>query len=291
VGETVIAIGNPLGYQHTVTAGVVSALDRVLDIDQDLQFTGLIQTDASINPGNSGGPLLNIFGELIGVNTAIRGDAQNIGFAIPVDQLREKLPELLSIERRYRVETGLVLHGGKPVEVERVLADSAATEAGLRPGDSIIEIDGQPVDDLVDFHIGLLGHRPGDRVDLKVKRGSTTLLAAMELRERPLPDGAELTAERLGMMLEEIDSHELERIGLRGPSALRVVGVEGGSPAEALELREGDLFIELNGQFPATLGDLGIMWEQIPPQSVVRITVMRVAGNTRYQSTTSVRTR
>jgi S1-C subfamily serine protease len=126
---------------------------------------------------------------------------------------------------------------------------------------------------------------------LKVRRGSTTLLAALDLRERPLPDGAELTAERLGFVLEEIDSRELEGMGLRGPSALRVVEVERGSPAEGLELREGDLFIELNGQFPATLGDLGVMWEQIPPQSVVRITIMRVAGNTRYQSTTSVRTR
>jgi serine protease Do len=291
VGETVIAIGNPLGYQHTVTAGVVSALERVLDVSAELQFTGLIQTDASINPGNSGGPLLNIYGELIGVNTAIRGDAQNIGFAIPVDQLRAKLPELLSIERRYRVETGLALTGGGPVRVDGVAPASAAVEAGIRPGDQIVEIDGQPVENLVDFHIGLLGHRPGDQVDVKVMRGSTTVLASLELRERPLPDGAALSAGRLGVILEEIGGHELDRIGLRGDSALRVAGIERGSPAEALELREGDLLVELNGQFPATLGDIGVMWEQIPPQAVVRITIMRVAGNTRYQATTSVRTR
>ena len=108
IGETVIAIGNPLGYQHTVTAGVVSAIGRVLEFPE-LTLTGLIQTDASINPGNSGGPLLNVEGELIGVNSAIRGDAQNIGFAIPVDQLRLVLPELLDVERRYRIESGLVL--------------------------------------------------------------------------------------------------------------------------------------------------------------------------------------
>ncbi|MDP7348694.1 MAG: trypsin-like peptidase domain-containing protein, partial [Phycisphaeraceae bacterium] len=84
VGETVIAIGNPLGLSDTVTAGVISAVDRELEFGDGKSFKGLIQTDASINPGNSGGPLLNILGDLIGVNTAMRGDAQNIGFAIPV---------------------------------------------------------------------------------------------------------------------------------------------------------------------------------------------------------------
>jgi len=87
IGETVVAIGNPLGLEHTVTAGIVSALNRQLDFGNDVIYTGLIQTDASINPGNSGGPLLNIDSELIGINTAIRGDAQNIGFAIPVNRL------------------------------------------------------------------------------------------------------------------------------------------------------------------------------------------------------------
>ena len=107
IGETVIAIGNPLGYQNTVTAGVVSAVGRDLEIARDIALRGLIQTDASINPGNSGGPLLNVLGELVGINTAIRGDAQNIGFAIPVDHLRAAMADLLDIERRYRIETGL----------------------------------------------------------------------------------------------------------------------------------------------------------------------------------------
>jgi S1-C subfamily serine protease len=84
IGETVVAIGNPFGFQHTVTAGVVSAVNRDVTISREIVFEDLIQTDASINPGNSGGPLLNALGQLIGVNTAIRGDAENIGFAIPV---------------------------------------------------------------------------------------------------------------------------------------------------------------------------------------------------------------
>ena len=109
IGETVIAVGNPLGFQNTVTVGVVSALDRTLRFSDRVSYQGLIQTDASINPGNSGGPLLNINGELIGINTAIRGDAQNIGFAIPVDQLRALLPEILDIERLKRARIGMRL--------------------------------------------------------------------------------------------------------------------------------------------------------------------------------------
>src|SRR5262249_61671048 len=109
-GETVIAIGNPLGFRHTITTGIISALDRELSFSANVVYKGLIQTDASINPGNSGGPLLNVLGELIGVNTAIRGDAQNIGFAIPVDALRKLLPDLLSTEHGpTRVEVGLQL--------------------------------------------------------------------------------------------------------------------------------------------------------------------------------------
>ena len=88
IGEQTIAVGNPVGLHNTVTTGVISALHRELEVDGRVVYRDVIQTDASINPGNSGGPLLNILGELIGVNTAIRTDAQNIGFAIPVDQLR-----------------------------------------------------------------------------------------------------------------------------------------------------------------------------------------------------------
>jgi len=91
IGETVVCIGNPLGYASTVTSGVVSAVGRDLQVSEGFWMRGLIQTDASINPGNSGGPLLNINGELIGINTAIRADAQNIGFAIPVDTLVQNL--------------------------------------------------------------------------------------------------------------------------------------------------------------------------------------------------------
>ena len=97
IGETAIAVGNPFGYQHTVTTGVVSALDRTIEASATQKYEGLIQTDAPINPGNSGGPLLNIRGELIGINTAIRAGAQGLGFAIPVDKVRAIMVDLLAV--------------------------------------------------------------------------------------------------------------------------------------------------------------------------------------------------
>lgn len=296
VGETVIAIGNPLGYQHTVTAGVVSALDRTIEINDRLRFAGLIQTDASINPGNSGGPLLNVLGELIGVNTAIRGDAQNIGFAIPVDQLKKRLPEMLSIERRYRVETGLSLRegvgeAGGGVVVERVAPGSPAADAGVRPGDVIARVEDTPARGLVDYHIALLGHRPGDKVEMRLHRDGRTLMTTLELRERPLPDGLALARARLGVRLEELTAEQLAAAGLRGARALRVREVEPGSPAATIDMATGDFLVAVNGQFPASAGELGELLEGVRPGDAVSISFVRLSNRGRTQWTTAVRAR
>ncbi|MHC4366031.1 MAG: S1C family serine protease, partial [Planctomycetota bacterium] len=109
IGETVIAIGNPFGYSSTVTSGIVSAVGRDIQVSEGMWLRGLIQTDASINPGNSGGPLLNVNGDLIGVNTAIRAEAENIGFAIPVDTLADNLSQMLMPEKLRRVRLGLAV--------------------------------------------------------------------------------------------------------------------------------------------------------------------------------------
>src|SRR5204863_3891905 len=108
VGETVIAMGNAYGYEHTVTVGVVSAVKRDVTLNKDISYKSLIQTDASINPGNSGGPLVNIYGELVGVNVAIRAGAQGIGFAIPVDNMIRVAGDMLSIRKRNGTWHGIV---------------------------------------------------------------------------------------------------------------------------------------------------------------------------------------
>src|SRR4029077_2551099 len=130
VGETVVAIGNAYGYEHTVTCGIVSAVKRDVTLNKDISYKSLIQTDAAINPGNSGGPLLNINGELIGVNVAIRAGAQGIGFAIPVDTMLRVAADMLSIRKRNGLWHGLVCRdcvgeaelektGGKSIEPEK----------------------------------------------------------------------------------------------------------------------------------------------------------------------------
>src|SRR5439155_27226771 len=144
VGETVVAIGNAYGYEHSVTVGVISAIKRDVVLNKEMSYKALIQTDASINPGNSGGPLLNINGELIGVNVAIRAGAQGIGFAIPVDSMLRVAADMMSVRRRSNLVHGLAgrdrvtTHQGKIVQRELVVEDvepgSPAARAGVQRG-------------------------------------------------------------------------------------------------------------------------------------------------------------
>jgi serine protease Do len=159
IGETVIAIGNPYGYSNTLTSGVLSALGRDIQVSEDFWLRGLIQTDAPINPGNSGGPLFNALGELIGINTAIRPEAQNIGFAIPVDLLVSNLSSMLMPEKLRRVRLGLAMGplktvgASRGISVQAVTKGSPADEGGLRTGDVILEIDGRKMTSVIDFYV------------------------------------------------------------------------------------------------------------------------------------------
>lgn len=170
-GDWAIAIGNPVGLSHTVTLGIISALGRSLTgtpVNVDL-----IQTDAAINPGNSGGPLLNIRGEVIGINTAIRSDAQNIGFAIPIDIAQDVAKQLLENGKIERAWVGIsmqninsrnaklfgVMSSTKGVAIVEVAPDSPALKAGLAKGDVIQRIDGQLVDSARDIQSQVRRHR------------------------------------------------------------------------------------------------------------------------------------
>ncbi|MHC4109143.1 MAG: S1C family serine protease [Planctomycetota bacterium] len=230
VGETVIAIGNALGYQHSVTAGVVSATGRNFEFRNEVTLRNLIQTDASINPGNSGGPLLNVLGELIGINTAIRGDAQNIGFAIPVDQLREILPDLLDVERRYRIISGLKLSNLGGLKVVEVAPDSPAARAGIQAGDVLSAIERRPVAESVDFDIALIGRAAGDRLPLTLQRGGRVYETTLRLAGRPAPDAEKLARERLGVELRPLPESLARELGAPGAAGLVIVNVDPGGP-------------------------------------------------------------
>src|SRR5688572_13254834 len=144
LAEPVIAIGNAFGYEHTVTTGIVSALKRDVTLNKEVSYRSLIQTSAGINPGNSGGPLLNIHGELVGVNVAIRAGAQNIAFALPIDNVLKTTAEIIGARRRTGQVHGLAVRDmvdstSSPIKrwavVDRVDAGGAGEAAGLKAGD------------------------------------------------------------------------------------------------------------------------------------------------------------
>jgi len=276
IGETVIAIGNPLGLQTTVTTGVVSAIERDLEFSSGVSLRGLVQTDASINPGNSGGPLLNVLGELIGVNTAIRGDAQNIGFAIPVDRLREVLPDLLDVERRYGFATGFRVNTVDIPQIVSIDRGSPADEAGLRVGDVLVALDDSPVEEGVAFYIDLIGRKPGDELRLSVTRRGERREIVVPVRERPTPDGQRLAAQRLGIEIVPLEERQARRLGLRRSRGMLVTSVREGSPADQLGIREDDVLIAVSRRFFNSMADLGQVLEDIGAGRVTEVTVLRV---------------
>ncbi len=197
VGEWAIAIGNPDGLDHTVTVGVISAKGRPIDV-QDRHYENLLQTDASINPGNSGGPLLNLKGEVIGINTAVNAGAQGIGFAIPSSTVEPVLQDLMSKGKIARPWLGvslgnvtpdiadmLGLEGTEGAIVGEVLAGSPAARAGIQKYDIILQLDGQKIKDATDLVNRIQDLKIGQQVKLQVFRRGQTLDVSVVLGEKP----------------------------------------------------------------------------------------------------------
>jgi len=290
IGETVVAIGNPLGLQHTVTAGIVSALGRDLQFRNDVAYRGLIQTDASINPGNSGGPLLNVDGELIGINTAIRGDAQNIGFAIPVDRLWELLPSMLDLERRQRVRFGLQVSGPQ-AEVRAVRPNSPAAKSKLHPGDRILRFNGEAIRDGIDYYVHLLGQEPGQEIKLAVQRGDKHVETTVPLEAIPAPDGNELANRLLGIKLGPLPSDLRRTYDLPPHIGLMVEEVAPRSPADSVGMRPGDLILRVDRGTTAALKDVGLALERVTPGDLVLVEGVRLDPDEPFSWRVAIKTR
>jgi serine protease Do len=189
VGETVIAVGHPFGYVNSVSTGIVSAVGREVKMPTGEVLSNCIQTNASINPGNSGGPLLNVNGELIGINVALRDGAQGVAFALNADTVQAVLARHLSAARLARVQHGLTCRevvgaDGQPrqwVVVEQVADKSPAARAGLKKGDVIQKLAGKPVFNRFDLERAFWSYQAGDRVEATILRDGRESPVALAL--------------------------------------------------------------------------------------------------------------
>jgi serine protease Do len=272
IGEPVIAVGNPLGFSHSVSTGIVSAMHRELDTPAGGKLRDLIQTDAAINPGNSGGPLLNAYGQVIGINTAIRGDAQNIGFAIQVNTLRDLVPELLRPQQVTRVELPVRFSERRtltpPASVEsRVEVDMAGS--GVR---RVTTLNGVAIRGIVDAYVALLSLRPGDELAIETDDGQTTRVAA---RAVPAPDGVVKARERLGVGVEAVSPALAARYGLAVEDGVLITSVARGSVAERAGLRAGDIIVQLARHRVRSLDDLALLLQHMPERGRFALGVVR----------------
>jgi serine protease Do len=279
VGEWVCAIGNPLGYVHSVTVGVVSFIGRKLF---DASLDDYIQTDAAINLGNSGGPLINARGEVIGINSAISSRATNIGFAVPINQAVAILPQLKTRGRVSRGFLGVVLTDVTPdmqrslklsvsrgALVQDVNQNSPAERAGLRPYDVILTVDGREVWTNEELIRDISGRQPGTTARLEVLRDGHREPVPVKLTERPLPDtaeGAPGPARRvdavpsgepgLGLVVREMEPGFARRLDI--PASVHgvvVVRIDPAGPAFVPAMRRGFVVVEINREPVRSVAD------------------------------------
>ncbi|MEO0280085.1 MAG: Do family serine endopeptidase [candidate division WOR-3 bacterium] len=298
IGDWVIAVGNPFGLNGTVTFGVVSAKHRSgINLPGGEIYQDFIQTDAAINPGNSGGPLINMKGEVIGVNTAITSPTAGnvgIGFAIPINIAKKTAEQL--------IEKGVVKRGYLGVRIQEVSSSIAeryklkkpmgalvtnvekgtpAEKAKINEGDIIIEVDGEPVKDVEDLRLKIGSHFPGDKVKIKLinkegkEREVTVTLA--ELKEEKIAKTQEEREEYtwLGMKVETIDERLKDKYGIEEDEGVVVVDIEPDSPAYDSGIREGDLIVKVEDMRIKDYEDFEKAKEKYEKQKVILFTIMR----------------
>jgi len=267
VGEPVIAIGNAFGYVHTATEGIVSALHRDVPVNDTQEYRDLIQTSAGINPGNSGGPLLNIYGEIIGVNVAVRIGAQQIAFAIPIDQAIDIVTDMIGSHNEDRLSIGLRTEGGPRdgdgIVIAYVAADSPAAKQGLQVGDRVLRVGNTAVDDRLDFGLSLIEAEAGDEMPIQVERDGKQVQVALKLEgpSAALGDEAQSLAwAAIGVKLQPVSKATMQRINSKTrksfPGGLYVSDVRKGSPADAQGIRIGDVLVGLYNYSTASISHL-----------------------------------
>jgi serine protease Do len=296
VGEWVCAIGNPLAYEHTVTVGVVSFIGRKLF---DTSLDNYIQTDAAINFGNSGGPLINPRGEVIGINSAISRQASSIGFAVPINQAKLILPQLMETGRVSRGYIGVALRDVDPdlqsslkltttvgALVQDVIAASPGERAGLKPYDLIVAVDGEDVANNDSLIREIAARTPGSTARLEVVRDGRARNVVVKLAERLTrpankitprgsgnePAGRGFGPSELGLTVVEIDAANAHRFDVpQGMTGLLVQRVEPLSPAADADIQRGHVILEVNRQPVDSISRFRRQMDGVVPGDVVAL--------------------
>jgi len=299
VGEWVLAVGNPLDLHSTVTAGIISAIGRQIDIIADsYAVETFIQTDAAINPGNSGGALVNLRGEVIGINTAIAtetGYDMGFGFAVPINLAKRIATDLIRKGKVVRGYLGIAMQNidelqaralklGKPrgVFVDDVFPGSPAEREGLRPMDVILSIDGKPMNRVNQLQAYIAGKSPGTSLRLLCSRDGSEFSRNIKLADREVDSRLQAQTatqqrkfEDLGISVEELTQIDKDELGYSGKAGVLVTRVERFSPAEDAGLREDDIITTVNRRPINSPAEFSKVIDGIRPTEVAIVSIHR----------------
>ena len=303
VGQIVIAIGNPYGLQQTVTMGVVSAKGRSIPAGTGGRiYRNFIQTDTAINPGNSGGPLLNIKGEVVGINTAIIPYAQGIGFAIPISIAKKNIDDLINLGKVRRSWLGVYIQevtpeiakqfglpeDAKGVLVGDVVKDSPAEESGIKRGDIIIKVNDEEVDSPGELQDKIRDIDIGEKADIEVVQDGKIINFIIKIGEMPTveEEGSEFPKEKVfsvqtGLKVETVTSEIAKELELPWVKGLMITEVIPGSSADDMSLQPGDVILEANRTEMSSVDEWEELINKLEPGDTLLLLVFR-NGRTYY---------
>ena len=308
VGEWVLAIGNPFGLQHTVTAGIISAVGRTnMGVTQ---YEDFIQTDAAINPGNSGGPLVNLDGEVIGINTFIfsrSGGYMGAGFAIPINMARKIMDQLINKGKITRGWLGvsiqdlneelakfLELKQTKGIVVRQVEVGSPADKADIKSNDIILKIAGKQIETTKQLMQVIAGFVPDTEVEITILRGDKEISKKVKITEKQAltasagKKGSTESQEKLGLEVRELTDELAEQYDLKGQKGVIITKILSGSLAERAELQVGDLITEINGYGIKNIDDYRKAVEKLEEKNSIEFSCIRSYMGRHWRFTTRI---